>query len=133
MLKDLLPVALIVISIALVEVIVIQFWGVDLFRLIFGETWETSGRISKILVWSFVLNFITSSFSSVFIAMRRIKMLSLWQLTYFIAISCLLFFKDKAFTDFLKIYVMIEIACYTLITILVVYIIYRFELNARNA
>ncbi len=130
--SDLLPILTIVSVIAALEISVILLFGVDLFRIIFGESWKTSGQISRILVWSFAFNFIVSSFSSVFISMKKIKLLSAWQLVYFAAILSLFIFKDNDFTSFLRIYVMIEIACYILYGILMIIIISGYEIKIRQ-
>jgi O-antigen/teichoic acid export membrane protein len=127
--KELKPVFLIVTFISLAEILCIVFFGELLFKFIFGDTWIFSGKISKILVWSFALNFIVSTFTSVFISMRKIKTYSLFQLFYFIAILSLLFFKSLGFVEFLKIYVIIEIICYSVLTSVIVFIITRYELS----
>ncbi len=129
--KELLPILLIVLLIASIEVIVIYFWGVDLFKLIFGNQWELSGKISKILVWSFALNFIIASFSSIFIAMKKIKLLSLWQSFYFLSIFSLVLFKDLLFENFLHVYLFIEIICYLMSVVLLIYIVLNYEIK-RN-
>jgi len=130
--RELLPVLSIVLAISIAEIIVIIFFAVDLFKLFFGEQWEISGRISKILVWSFAFNFFVSSFSSIFISMNKIKLLSIWQLFYFLSILSLSFFKNYEFTNFLQIYVFIEIICCIIITMFMISIVLRYE-NARKA
>ena len=123
------PVLYIVIIIAVVEVIAIILFGENLFKIVFGSQWITSGKISRIMVWSFALNFIVSSFTSIFVSMRKIKTYSIWQLIYFISILSLLFFKHLPFTDFLKIYVLIEVLCYLSVALVMFTIIYRYELS----
>jgi O-antigen/teichoic acid export membrane protein len=123
------PVLYIVIIIAFIEVIAIILFGENLFKIVFGSQWITSGKISKIMVWSFALNFIISSFTSIFVSMRKIKTYSIWQFIYFISILSLLFFKHLSFTDFLKIYVLIEVLCYLSVALVMFTIIYRYELS----
>lgn len=123
------PVLYIVIIIAVIEVIAIILVGENLFKIVFGSQWITSGKISKIMVWSFALNFIVSSFTSIFVSMRKIKIYSIWQFIYFISILSLLFFKHLPFTDFLKIYVLIEVLCYLSVALVMFTIIYRYELS----
>ncbi|GAH45447.1 unnamed protein product, partial [marine sediment metagenome] len=131
--KELLPIVTFVSVIAAIEIVIISLFGVDLFRLVFGEQWKISGQISRILVWSFALNFVAGSFSSIFISMGKIKLLSVWQLVYFIAILCLFLFKDYSFIDFLKVYVLIEIICYILISILMIIIISGYEFKIKHS
>jgi len=123
------PVLYIVLLIAVIEIVAIILFGENLFKIVFGSQWITSGKISRIMVWSFALNFIASSFTSIFVSMRKIKTYSIWQLIYFISILSLLFFKHLPFTDFLRIYVLIEVLCYLSIALVMITIIYRYELS----
>lgn len=132
-LSDLKPVILVVGLISLVEIIAIVFFGEFLFKVVFGETWIFSGRISKILVWSFAFNFIVSTFTAIFVAMRKIKVYSIYQFFYFIAIISLLLFKNLGFVDFLKVYVAIEIICYTVLSAVMIFIIARYEHTLKTS
>jgi O-antigen/teichoic acid export membrane protein len=131
-LADMKPIILIVLLISIVEILVIMFFGDFIFRFIFGEGWIASGRISKILVWSFALNFIVSTFSNIFVTMRKIKTYSIWQLFYFLCIISLLFFRNLEFIDFLKVYVAVEVGCYLVVAFIIVFIITRYELSLQN-
>jgi O-antigen/teichoic acid export membrane protein len=131
LLRDLLSVLLILVIIALLEIVVIEIFGVKLFELLFGKKWGFSGEISRILVWSYAFNFIVSSFSGVFISLNKIKILSLWQVLYFISILSLFIFKDKPFIDFLKIYVAVEIICYSLYSLLLFVVVRNYELQRK--
>jgi O-antigen/teichoic acid export membrane protein len=126
-LNELRPVILVVGLISLIEILAIVLFGENLFRFIFGDTWIFSGKISKIMVWSFTFNFIVSTFTTIFVSMRKIKTYSIYQLFYFIAILALLFFKNMGFVEFLKIYVIIEVICYTVLTAIMIFTITRYE------
>jgi O-antigen/teichoic acid export membrane protein len=126
-LNELRPVILVVGLISLIEILAIVLFGENLFRFIFGDTWLFSGKISKIMVWSFTFNFIVSTFTTIFVSMRKIKTYSIYQLFYFIAILALLFFKNLGFVEFLKIYVIIEVICYTVLTAIMIFTITRYE------
>lgn len=130
-LAELKPVILIVALISLAEIILIMLFGEDLFIIIFGKQNETSGIISKIMVWSFALNFIVSSFTNIFVSMRKIKTYSIWQFIYFISILSLIFFRNLPFPEFLKIYVLIEVACYLLVALIMFSIVYRYESDLK--
>jgi len=125
--KDLLLILGIVSLIGSVEICVITFFGIDLFKLIFGENWGFSGRISQILVWSYSLNFFAASFSAIFISMNKIKILSVWQFFYFLSILSLTLFRHYEFLDFLRIYVLIEVLCYLVIIIIMISIVLGYE------
>jgi O-antigen/teichoic acid export membrane protein len=124
---DLLNVLKIISLIVVAEIAVILIFGDDLFKLVFGPNWEISGRISRILVWSFAFNFLTSSFSSIFISLKKIKLLSVWQIFYFAAISLLVFFSHLSFESFLKVYVIIEVICSSIVSSLLLFVITRYE------
>lgn len=126
-LNDLYSVFRLVLIIALIEIVIIRIWGIELFSFFFGSEWEFSGEISRWLVWSFAFNFLVASFTSIFISLKRIKLMSAWQLFYFLAILSLVFFRQTEFEVFLKTYVLIEVSCYILITILMSLIIYKHE------
>lgn len=130
-LDDLKPLFSIVMLICILEFIVILLFGPVLFRIAFSSVYEISGEISKILVWSFALNFIVSSFSCIFISMRKIKLYSIWQFIYFLAIISLLLFKNLVFFDFLKVYVAIEVICYLVVTMIMFTIVFRYEKSIR--
>jgi O-antigen/teichoic acid export membrane protein len=126
-LNELRPVILVVSLISVVEILAIVLFGENLFRFIFGDTWIFSGKISKIMVWSFTFNFIVSTFTTIFVSMRKIKTYSMYQLFYFLAILSLLFFKSLGFVEFLKIYVIIEVICYTVLTSVMIFTISGYE------
>lgn len=107
--KDLLNIFYLLIGIIALEAIVLFLFGDELFKLIFGENYILSSIYSKILIFSFSVNFITSTFSSVYITFDKIKLNSIWQITYFGSICCLLFFSKIELIDFIKIYVGIEV------------------------
>jgi O-antigen/teichoic acid export membrane protein len=131
--SEIKPILYIVLFIAVAEIAAIMLFGEELFKIVFGSQWITSGKISKIMVWSFALNFIASSFTSIFVSMRRIKTYSIWQFIYFISILSLLLFKHLPFTDFLRIYVLIEVLCYLGIAFVMFTVIYRYELSLKTA
>ncbi|MFC2152099.1 lipopolysaccharide biosynthesis protein [Bacteroidota bacterium] len=122
----------IVLFIAILEILIITLWGENLFKLFFGEQWGFSGEISRILVWSYAFNFFIASFSSLFISMKQIKILSIWQLFYFIAILSLFLFKNRSFINFIKVYVLIEVFCYMIITLLMIIIVVRYESKVKQ-
>ncbi len=130
--NELKPVLFVIIAICIAEVLVILLFGIDIFKFAFGANWGVSGEISKIMVWSFAINFLVSSFSCVFISMQKIRTYSGWQLFYFLAIFSLLFFKNLTFIEFIKIYVLIEVVCFSVLAGLILYIIARYELSLKT-
>ena len=127
LLKDILHILLVVVLIGTLEVIVIVFFGVELFKFLFGKSWEYSGKISQILVWAYALNFVVASFSAVFISLNKIKLLSIWQVFYFVSILSLVLFKNLLFIDFIKLYVLIEVMCYSIMIVMLISVISTYE------
>lgn len=96
--------------ISLVEVIVLQFFGEELFSVLFGKEWEFSGTISKLLIWPFLAYFFSVSLGSTFLALEKIKLLSFYQAVNFILTISLLLFINKDFLTFIKFFVVISMA-----------------------
>ncbi|MGE0561451.1 MAG: lipopolysaccharide biosynthesis protein [Flavobacteriales bacterium] len=107
--RDLINIFYLLIGIIALEAIVLFLFGDELFKLIFGDNYILSSVYSKILIFSFSVNFITSTFSSVYITFDKIKLNSIWQIAYFGSICCLLFFTKIELIEFIKIYVGIEV------------------------
>jgi O-antigen/teichoic acid export membrane protein len=127
--KDLNPILIFVAFSVVFEIGIIMIWAEDIFRIFFGAKWVLSGTISKILVWAFAFNFIVASFSSIFISLNKIKLLSAWQLIYFISIVSLFFFNNLSFISFLKLYTIIELSCCILSASFIVFIVVKYEKN----
>ena len=128
-LSELKPVLIMVVLVAIVEIAIIVLFGERLFRIIFGEKWIISGTISRIMVWSFAISFVVSSFTSIFVSMRKIKIYSIWQSCYFFAILLLLLFKHLPFPDFIRVYILIDVLSYFVAAMIMITIVYRYESN----
>lgn len=126
-LKDLSRISIFLLFICIIEIILITFAGEKLFVVFFGHDWLFSGILAKTLVWSYTLNFLVSSFYSLFLSLNRIKILSVWQLLYFVAILSLLFFRKLPFDEFLRIYVCFEIIIFSVLLIFMAAIVLDYE------
>lgn len=125
--NDVRNILFLLLAVAIFEIVVIQFLGPPLFAWVFGEQYALSGAFSQILIFSFVLNFIGSTFSSVFMTFNRIKMNSVWQICYFAAICSLFFFKGLSINDFLKIYVGIEVFMHLTYCAMIYWVVDQYE------
>jgi O-antigen/teichoic acid export membrane protein len=126
-LKDLLYILVFVSFVAVLEIIIISVWAEDIFSVFFGPAWKYSGSISRLLVWAFASNFIVSSLSSIYISLKQIKLLSLWQVIYFAGIMSLFYINFESFQSFLKLYVAIEVICCFLSIFFMVFIVSKYE------
>jgi O-antigen/teichoic acid export membrane protein len=130
--KDILNILYVLFVIVIVEVLVVIFFAPKLFSFVFGDQYELSGIFSKILIFSFALNFIGSAFSSVFMTFEKIKINSIWQVFYFIAICSLYFCEGISITEFLIVYVAIEVVMHTIYCALIFWIINQYENKIAN-
>ncbi|MCK4662701.1 MAG: oligosaccharide flippase family protein [Bacteroidales bacterium] len=117
----------ILLVLSLIGCVIIYFFGVDIFSLIFGEKWKYSGEIAKILVFSYGIKFVVSPLSTVFIALEKIKIISIWQVFYFCSILVLFFLKNVSFYNFIIIYILIDLLCYCLYFILIIIVSNKYE------
>lgn len=125
--KELSYILLFVIGIGILEILIIIVAGEKLFMALFGRQWMYSGILAKTLVWSYALNFIVSSFYSLFLSFNKIKLLSIWQIIYFIAIISLVFFKNDTFDHFVRIYVYFEASCMIVMAVFLIMIVTEYE------
>lgn len=125
--KDIQGVFYLLLAVIAIEIIVIELAGEWLFGFVFGDNYALSGTYSQILVFSFALNFITSTFSSVFITFEKIRINSIWQTGYFIGICSLLLFDNITIEDFLKVYVIIEIVMHAIYCTMMYLIVRNYE------
>ena len=125
--KELLNVFYVLAILGIIELAIIVSFGPSLFTFVFGDNGTMSGILSQTLIFSFVFKFIVSPLSFVFIALRKIKIISIWQSLYFLSILSLILFKSLLFNDFIKIYVIIDIILYSLYFILIFIAVKKYE------
>jgi len=114
-------------AIIIAEILLVIFAGPELFGFVFGKSYEVSGSFSQLLVFSFSLNFISSTFSSIFITFEKIRLNSIWQIVYFFAICSLFLFRHLDIYDFLKIFVAIEIVMHLTYCTMIYFIVRNYE------
>lgn len=124
---ELKPLLFMALAIVFFEIVVISIWAETLFILVFGKQWAQSGQIARMLVWPFALNFITSSFTSIFVALNRIVWQSIWQVFYFILILSLTFFSHLNFENFIALYTLFEVLANISMLILLVVVLKKYE------
>ncbi|WP_304141529.1 lipopolysaccharide biosynthesis protein [Mesoflavibacter zeaxanthinifaciens] len=104
--------ALTLLFIGIPILLIVIFFGEQLFSLIFGENWTTSGIYAKILVGSFVIKLIVSPLSTIFNVVKKLNILSMWQIIYF-------------FTTFITLILAVVKFEVTLINLLYIYLIHE--------
>ncbi|MGD9994163.1 MAG: lipopolysaccharide biosynthesis protein [Salinivirgaceae bacterium] len=98
--------------------VVIHFFGAELFRFVFGDTWQISGQFASILVWAFALKFVVSPFNILFTVFEKIGCLSLWQVFYFLLILLLAWLPFESTEAFLIFYLWIEVISYLVVALM---------------
>jgi O-antigen/teichoic acid export membrane protein len=111
--------------------LILYFFGADLFGIIFGKDWIRSGEFASILALSFLVKLVASPLSAVFNAANRIRVASIWQITYFITTFLTLFigcyFLRLEIIPLLYLYLIHEVLLYTVYFVLEYRIIQRLK------
>jgi len=119
---------IIVVLSSIVGILFILMFSSFLFGL-FGENWSRSASFSNILVFSYAIKFVVSPFSSVFVALEKIKISSIWQFANFLILVVLFFLKELPIERFLSIYVLLEVISYFFYIVLCFKVIQNYELQ----
>jgi len=114
-------------GLAIVGIIIIEFFGIEIFTWVFGMEWKIAGELTQILIFSYAIKFIVSPLTAIFTALEKIKISSIWQIGYFIAIGCLYLFKDCTIEEFLLYYVLIDLVSYLIYYVLLVGVCKKYD------
>lgn len=99
----------------------LYFWGEFIFGWIFGSNWHEAGRFVQIIALGTSIRFIVSPLSTVFYVTNKLKLLAIWQTTYFVStILVFLFLSGIPITELLFIYSIHEVILYSLYFILMI-------------
>ncbi|MEI6436707.1 MAG: lipopolysaccharide biosynthesis protein [Bacteroidota bacterium] len=108
-------------------IIIFLVAGPSIFEFVFGKRWLLAGTFSQIMVISYATQFLVSPISSALAAMEKIKLYSLWQAGYFLAIGCLFFVKEIPVKDFILLLTSIEVLFYLVYLILILWVVRKYE------
>ncbi|KMN36354.1 hypothetical protein VK91_21700 [Lysinibacillus sp. LK3] len=110
--------SLVIISIFIAPIFI--FWGEPLFAIIFGEEWRIVGEYSKILIFPFLIRFIISPLSVVFLKPENILLGGLWQFIYMIvSLIVALKYLPLGMMLYLKAFAISEVLIYFLYLIMI--------------
>jgi len=109
-------------------------WAPPLFAVYAGEGYETSGHFARIIVAGAAIKLIVSPVSSMFFPLGKLRMISLWQTFYFVAIMVLPLFTWLKVETFLMVYLTIDLLAYGILLIMILLQTKSYERNlkARN-
>ena len=121
LLTEVYKVALSLSALSIVLFVPVVVFGEELFSIVFGKDWAQAGEYAQILAYAVAIKFVVSPLSTMFLAVDRIKIASIWQLAYFcVTISVLILATSFDFITFLWIYVISEVFSYLIYLLLIV-------------
>ncbi|MGB5238087.1 MAG: oligosaccharide flippase family protein, partial [Flavobacteriaceae bacterium] len=131
--QKIVPLILSVITIltcsAIFFVIIIEFFGTQIYLLIGGASWESSGEYAKILVYASAFMLIFSPIGKVLIALKKFKINSIWEIGKFLAIIALFFIDGYSLIQYLKLYTIILIVFYIFYGVLILYQSHKYQVE----
>jgi O-antigen/teichoic acid export membrane protein len=127
LLRDFFAISLILSLIGLVSVIVIELWGPGLFSFVFGHRCWIAGNYARILVVGYLFFLVISPMGAVLMGLEEIRLFSIWNVVHFALLMGLYFVREMAFTDFLKLFVSIEIVAFSIFYLLVMRTVMKYD------
>jgi O-antigen/teichoic acid export membrane protein len=118
--KEIIPLFLLLFLFSTIAALIMILAGTELFTIAFGNDWSYSGRISEILVTPFLLVFLVSPFSVIFVALEQVRRLAIWQILNFVCIGCLYIFRDLQFSGFIWIYFIMQVGVYLIYAFMII-------------
>jgi O-antigen/teichoic acid export membrane protein len=114
-------------SMAIVGILIMFPFGVEIHTFIFGNNWELAGEMSSVLVFSYAIKFIISPLSISFIALKKLKISAIWQALYFVCIFSLIWIENVQVLDFMYYLVLIDLAAYLIYGALIWLTLYKHD------
>lgn len=99
-------------SISIVGTIIIYFFSEPIFTFAFGSEWELAAEMSRILIFYFCISFVITPISTIFIALEKIRINSIWQTLHFLSICSLFIFNWLNVYDFTYMYSFVNVISY---------------------
>ena len=93
-------------------IIIIMSLGPWLFSIFFGKGWRISGQYAQIFVWLAAIRLVVSPFNIVFTIFEKVKILAIWQVSFFIGILLSPIFKFLDFRQFILVLVILNSTFY---------------------
>ncbi|MEI6747549.1 MAG: lipopolysaccharide biosynthesis protein [Bacteroidales bacterium] len=112
---------------AIVLILIFLFAAPQLFLFVFGKQWLLAGVFSQVMVVSYATQLLVSPISSALVAMEKIRLYSVWQLSYFLAIGCLFFVDDISASKFIILLTAIEVLFYLFYLLLILIAVRKYE------
>ena len=125
--KEVIYILIFLLLVGFVFYISIFYFGIIIFKIIFGIKWIKSGIYAKYLIGYISFSFIVRTLSNLLIPLNKIKRNSIWQTIKTTSILSLCFFKFNSTEVFIKIYSSINVILYFIYFILIIREVYSYE------
>ena len=103
-------------SLALIIILPIVFWGEAIFVFVLGNDWKVAGTIARAIAPLTVFNYATACVSSVFSVYQKNQILLIWQILYLaIVLGWILLAQSIDIFMLIKIFALIGAALYALL------------------
>jgi O-antigen/teichoic acid export membrane protein len=127
--KDFMQLSVLLLFIGVVSLVVIELWGPVLFSFVFGDKWELAGVYSQTLIFGYLFFLVVAPMNAVLLGLEEIKLLSIWNLIHFLLMAGLMFINGISFQGFLTFFACIEAVVFTLLYLLIITTIRKYERN----
>jgi len=114
-------------AMSLIGLVIVYFFSEPIFIFAFGDKWIMASKITSILVFYYIIYFVTTPLSIVFIALEKIKLNSIWQTFHFLLIFSLYLFKGVGIYEFMFYFMLINFISYLAYGILIYFTIKEYE------
>lgn len=115
-------------TISIIIFIPFILFGDVLFEFVFGRNWIVAGQYARIISFSLLIKFIVSPLSITLIALSKVKLLSAWQIGYFLSTLIVLYTaRNLSIDSFIWYYVINDLILYTIYFLFIFYSIFNFK------
>ncbi|PSS47913.1 lipopolysaccharide biosynthesis protein [Pseudomonas sp. BBP2017] len=103
-------------------IIVVWFFGGQIFGVVFGEAWRQAGEYAAILIFAIAIRFSVSPLSTVLAMEHNIKLGTAWQVIYFITVTGTLYiFRNSEISKFILAFTLHDVVLYSLYLVFILY------------
>lgn len=117
--------------VALVVTLGTYFVGPWFFGMYLGKNWQDSTEILRMLSINVLFWLVGPSVAMVAVAIKKLRMIALWQVIYGLMAGGLLLFRDLPFEQFMHRVVLFEAVAYALYFVIMTYTVSRYD-NAQK-
>ena len=113
--RDFMNITAMLLMIGLGSVVLIELWGPQMFALVFGNKCMIAGSYARVLIIGYMLFLVVSPMGAILLGLEKIRIFSLWNVLHFLLLIGLYFVRNITFTDFLLLFVSIEIVAFSVL------------------